>query len=74
MELMAVHGPQFKEQIVKMTSAHNQNVDQFSRDTGMAVPSLYSWKKRCRSKGLVVLAKSSRPDGWDAKAKFAAII
>ncbi|PUE41212.1 hypothetical protein B9Z50_05650 [Limnohabitans sp. Bal53] len=45
MELMPVYGPQFKEQIVKkMMQPHNQSIAQISRDTGVAVPTLYSWK------------------------------
>ena len=72
---MPVYGPQFKEQIVKkMMPPHNQSVAQISRDTGVAVPTLYSWKKLFRNQGFVVPAKSSRPDDWDSKAKLAAII
>jgi len=75
MELMPVYGPQFKEQIVKkMMPPYNQSVAQISRDTGVAVPTLYSWKKLFRNQGFVVPAKSSRPDDWDSKAKLAAII
>lgn len=75
MELMPVYGPQFKDQIVKkMMPPHNQSVAQISRDTGVAVPTLYSWKKLFRNQGFVVPAKSSRPDDWDSKAKLAAII
>ena len=51
MELMPVYGPQFKEQIVKkMMPPHNQSVAQISRDTGVAVPTLYSWKKLFRNR------------------------
>jgi transposase-like protein len=75
MEPMPVYGPQFKEQIVKkMMPPHNQSVAQISRDTGVAVATLYSWKKLFRNQGFVVPAKSSRPDDWDSKAKLAAII
>jgi transposase len=55
-------------------SPHNQSVAQISRDTGVTVPALYSWKKLFRNQGFVVPAKSSRPDNWDSKAKLAAII
>ena len=75
MELMPVYGPQFKEQIVKkMMQPYNQSVAQISRETGVAVSTLYSWKKLFRNQGFVVPAKSSRPDDWDFKAKLAAII
>jgi hypothetical protein len=66
MELMPVYDPQFKEQIVKkMMPPHNQSVAKISRDTGVAVPTLYSWKKLFCNQGFVVPAKSSRPDDWD---------
>ena len=75
MELMPVYGPQFKEQIVKkMMQPYNQSVAQISRETGVAVSTLYSWKKLFRNQGFVVPAKSSRPDDWDFKAKLAAIV
>lgn len=74
MELVPVYGPQFKEQIVKkMMLPRNHSVDQISRDTGVAVPTLYSWKKLFRKQGFVVPAKSSCPDDWDSKAKLAII-
>jgi hypothetical protein len=51
MELMPVYGPQFKEQIVKkMMPPHNQSVAQISRDTSVAVPTLYSWEKLFRNR------------------------
>jgi transposase len=57
-----------------MVPPHNQSVSQISPDTGVAVPTLYSWKKLFRNQGFVVPAKSSRPDDWNSKAKLAAII
>jgi transposase-like protein len=72
---MPVYGPQFKEQIVKkMMPPSNQNVAQVSRDTGVAVPTLCSWKELFRSKGFVVPTKASSPHSWDSKAKIAAVI
>ena len=72
---MPVYSPKFKEQIVKkLMPPHNQSVAQVSRDTGVAVPTLYAWKKVFRSKGCVVPEKSSRPAQWDSKAKLAAVI
>jgi len=72
---MPVYSPQFKEQIVKkMMPPSNQSVAQVSRDSGVAVPTLYSWKKLFRSKGFVVPTKASSPHTWDSKAKLAAVI
>jgi len=72
---MPSYGPQFKAQIVKkLMPPYNQSVTQVSRDTGVAVPTLYAWKQLFRNQGYVVPSKSSRPDDWDAKAKLACII
>ena len=72
---MPVYGPQFKEQIVKkMMAPSNQSVAQVSRVTGVAVPTLYSWKKLFRYKGFVVTTKVSSPHAWNSKAKLAAVI
>jgi transposase-like protein len=72
---MPIYSEQYKEQLVrKLMPPSNQSVAQISRDSGVSVPTLYNWKKRYQDKGHVVPAKSSRPEGWDAKAKLAAII
>jgi transposase len=72
---MPVYGPQFKEQIVKkMMHPSNQSVAQVSRDTGVAAPTLYSWKNLFRSKGFVVSTKASSPHAWDSKARLASVI
>jgi transposase len=72
---MPSYGPQLKEQIVKkLMPPYNQSVAQVSRDTGVAVPTLYAWKQLYRNQGYVVPSKSSRLDDWDAKAKLACII
>lgn len=72
---MPVYSPQFKEQMVrKLMPPSNQSVAQVSRDSGVAAPTLYSWKKQFQSKGFVVPATPSQPDNWDSKAKLAAVI
>lgn len=72
---MPVYSAQYKEQLVrKLMPPSNQSVAQVSRDSGVSVPALYNWKKKFQDKGHVVPAKSSRPEGWDSKAKLAAII
>ena len=57
---MPSYGPQFKEQIVKkLMPPYNQSVAQVSRDTGVAVPTLYAWKQLYRNQGYVVPSKSA---------------
>ena len=72
---MTRYSPEFKEQVVrKMMPPHNQSVASLHRETGVSVPSLYAWKRHFQGKGYVVPAKISPPDGWDNKAKLAAVI
>ena len=72
---MPRYSPEFKEQVVrKMMPPHNQSVASLHRETGVSVPSLYAWKRHFQGKGYVVPAKISPPDGWDNKAKLAAVI
>lgn len=72
---MTRYSPELKEQIVrKMMPPNNQSVASIHRETGISVPSLYAWKRQFQEKGYVVPAKPSQPDGWDNKAKLAAVI
>lgn len=72
---MTRYSPEFKEQVVrKMMPPHNQSVASIHRETGVSSPSLYAWKHHFQNKGYVVPATPSRPDGWDNRAKLAAVI
>lgn len=72
---MTRYSAEFKEQMVrKMMPPTNQSVASIHRETGIATPSLYAWKRLFQSRGYVVPAKTSQPDGWDNKAKLAAVI
>jgi transposase len=72
---MTRYSAEFKEQMVrKMMPPTNQSVASIHRETGISAPSLYAWKRFFQGKGYVVPAKTSQPDGWDNKAKLAAVI
>lgn len=72
---MTRYSAEFKEQMVrKMMPPNNQSVASIHRETGISTPSLYAWKRHFQGKGYVVPAKTSQPDGWDNKAKLAAVI
>ncbi|MFZ2207460.1 MAG: transposase [Porticoccaceae bacterium] len=72
---MTRYSAEFKEQMVrKMMPPTNQSVASIHRETGISTPSLYAWKRLFQSRGCVVPAKTSQPDGWDNKAKLAAVI
>lgn len=72
---MTRYSPEFKEQMVrKMMPPNNQSIASIHRETGISTPSLYAWKHQFQKKGYVVPAKPTQPDGWDNKAKLAAVI
>jgi transposase-like protein len=72
---MTRYSPEFKEQVVrKMMPPNNQSVASIHRESGISAPSLYAWKRQFQERGCVVPAKTSQPDGWDNKAKLAAVI
>jgi transposase len=72
---MSRYSPDFKEQIVrKMMPPNSQSIASISRETGIAQPTLYAWRQHFRSQGYVVPAKPDHPEGWDWKAKAAAVL
>lgn len=72
---MARYSSEFKEQIVrKMMPPSSQSVAQISRETNISSPTLYAWRNQYRSQGYVVPATHKDPEGWDWKAKAAAVI
>ena len=72
---MASYSSQFKEQAVRrLMPPNSQTVSMVSRDLGVAVPTLYAWKRHFESKGFLVPANSFNRDQWDAKSKLVAIV
>lgn len=72
---MPTYSPELKAQIVrKMMPPNRQTVVSLSEETGISAPTLYAWKKQFRNQGFVVPTKPVNPEGWDAKAKLAALI
>lgn len=72
---MSRYSPEFKEKVVrKMMPPNNQSVASIHRESGISTPSLYAWKRHFQEQGYVVPAKTSPSDGWDNRAKLAAVI
>lgn len=68
---MPSYSLKFKQKMVsKMTPPNKQSVAQVSRDTGIAIPTLYKWKKLFSTKGPTMPTKSTPAHRWDAKAKL----
>jgi transposase-like protein len=53
-----------------MTPPNQQSVAQVSRDTGIAIPTLYKWKKSFSNIGPAMPNNSIPAHRWDAKAKL----
>jgi len=65
----------FKEQIVqKMMPPNSQSVAQISRETGVCVPTLYTWKHKYQNEGRAVPADPSNPENWSGQDKLAVVI
>lgn len=72
---MSRYSEELKEQMVrKMMPPSSQSVAAIARETGISTPTLYAWKQQFQRQGYVVPSKSTKPHGWDAKAKLAAVI
>lgn len=72
---MAKYSPEFQESAVRqLMPPQLRSVAQVSRDTGVSEPTLYAWKKRFQSQGAVLPVRATQSEGWDAKAKLAAVI
>lgn len=52
----------------------NQSVAAISRESGISKPSLYACKHEAQSSGLVIPARISSADQWDAKARLAVLM
>ncbi len=72
---MPRYSQEFQEHAVRQLMAPLlRSVAEVSRETGVSAPTLYAWKKRFQEQGDVVPARAVRPEGWDAKARLAAVI
>ena len=72
---MARYSEEIKEQMVrKMMPPYNRSVASIHRETGISAPTLYAWKRRFQEQGYVIPKKAATPEGWDGKARLAAII
>jgi len=72
---MARYSDETRERMVrKMMPPHNCSVASISRETGISAPTLYAWKRRFQEHGYVIPKKAGTAEGWDGKARLAAIV
>ena len=64
-----------KEAILKkMMSPSNKIIPQISREEGIPVSTLYTWRTKARESGELLPYGSSSPAGWNSKDKFLAVL
>jgi transposase-like protein len=73
--MKTIYGPAVREQVLqRMSPPNRESVAEIARSTGIAVPTLYSWRHRWQQEGLLVPASSKAPEQWSAAKKLAAVI
>jgi transposase-like protein len=58
----------------RMSPPNRESVAEIARSTGIAAPTLYSWRLRWKLERQLVLASSKAPEQWSAADKLAAVI
>ncbi len=72
---MAKYSLEFQENAVRqLMPPMLRSVAQVSRELGVSEPTLYAWKKRYQEQGTLLPARATQPEGWDNRAKLAALI
>jgi len=59
---------------LRMSPPNLESVSEIARDTGIAIPTLYSWRSQWQKQGLLVPATNRPPEQWSAADKLAAVI
>lgn len=64
-----------KEAVIrKMCAPGNQKLSELSKEEGIALPTLYSWRKEARAQGKLMPDTGTTPSGWNSRDKFAAVM
>ena len=59
---------------LRMSPPNRESVSAIARDTGISIPTLYSWRSQWQKQGLLVPATHRPPEQWGAADKLAAVI
>ena len=76
---MGAFVPRYSEErkaavLKKLLPPESRRVPLVSEEEGIPVPTLYSWIKQCRVKGMPVPGYQSTGDNWSPEAKLAVVI
>lgn len=58
----------------KMLPPNNEAIAKISKDEGISVGTLYSWREQARSQGRLMPDSDNSPNGWTSRDKFAAVM
>jgi transposase InsO family protein len=73
--MKTTYGPAVREQVrQRMSPPNRESVAEIARSTGIAIPTIYSWRHQWQKEGLLVPASSKAPEQWSAADKLAAVI
>ena len=73
--MKTTYDPAVRDQIrERMSPPNRESVAEIARSTGIAAPTLYSWRHRWKQEGQLVPATSKAPEQWSAADKLAAVI
>ncbi|RYD01541.1 hypothetical protein N752_30025 [Desulforamulus aquiferis] len=69
------HSDEFKYSIIKrMMPPNNESVNVISRETGLSVGTLHSWKRKARANGIAVPGGESETEKWSTQDKFLIVV
>ena len=58
----------------KLLPPISRSVRDVAKEEGISTATLYNWRNRARSKGVLMPDSDAKPDGWTAADKFAAVV
>ena len=60
--------------IKRMMPPLNEPVMELEKETGISNVTLYTWRKKARTEGLVVPGNGKNPEKWNSKDKFGVVL
>lgn len=72
---MTRYSEEFKYSIIKrMMPPNNESVHFISRETGLSVSTLHTWKKKARANGIAVPSGEPEAERWSTQDKFLIVV
>ena len=66
---------EYKESIIKrMMPPVNESVSSLSKETGIAEPTLYKWRKKARINGQATPGNGQSSEQWNSEDKFLVVM